>query len=104
MTSLRDYASVHQHWGNIVIHIISVPLFMASVLIGVLRLLSGDLVAVSASIAVAVMAIALQGIGHQLEMNSPPPFTGPLDSIKRIFAEQFCRFWLFLVMKFQGLL
>jgi len=104
MTDLRDYASVHQHWGNIVIHIISVPFFMASVLIGVLRLLSGDLVAVAASIVIAVMAIALQGIGHQLEANSPPPFAGPLDFLKRIFNEQFCRFWLFLVMKFQGLL
>jgi uncharacterized membrane protein YGL010W len=104
MNSLREYASVHQHWGNIAIHIISVPFFMAAVLIGLLRLASGNWMGVVISIVIAGMAISLQGIGHQLETRSPPPFDGPLDFIKRIFAEQFYRFWIFLVMKIQGLL
>ena len=104
MNNLRDYARVHQHWGNILIHVVSVPFFMAGVLIGLLKLLSGDWLAVLASKVVVGMAFALQGIGHQLEGSPPPPFTGPADFLKRVFAEQFYRFWLFLVMKFQGLL
>jgi hypothetical protein len=101
--TIKDYAGVHQHWGNILIHVLSVPFFMAGTLIGSLKLLSGDWLGVTASIIVAVMAFALQGIGHKLEENAPLPFKGPLDMIRRIFAEQFYRFWIFLVMKLQGL-
>ena len=104
MNKIRQYASNHQHWGNILIHIISVPFFMAAVLIGMLRLASGDWMGVLASVLIAGMAISLQGIGHQLETRSPPPFAGPLDFFSRVFAEQFYRFWIFLVMKIQGLL
>jgi hypothetical protein len=101
--TIKEYASVHQHWGNILIHVLSAPFFMAGTLIGSLKFLSGDWLGVIASIIVVVMAFALQGIGHKLEENAPLPFKGPLDMIRRIFAEQFYRFWIFLVMKIQGL-
>lgn len=101
--NIKDYASVHQHWGNILMHVLSAPFFMAGTLIGTLKLLSGDWLGVVASFIVVVMAFALQGIGHKLEENPAPPFVGPLDMIRRIFAEQFYRFWVFLVMKLQGL-
>jgi len=56
-----------------------------------------------ASVVIATMAFALQGVGHGLEENKPKPFSGLFDMIKRIFAEQFYRFWIFLVLKIQGL-
>jgi len=103
MNTLKDYARVHKHWGNILLHVISVPFFMAGTLIGILRCLSGDWLGTAASIAIVIMAFALQGIGHGLEEKSPEPFRGPLDMARRIFAEQFYRFWIFLVLKLQGL-
>lgn len=103
MDSIKQYASVHQHWANILLHILSVPFFMAGMLIGTLKLLSGDWGGVLASSVIVIMAFALQGVGHGLEENKPKPFSGLLDMIRRIFAEQFYRFWIFLVLKIQGL-
>lgn len=103
MSSIKEYASLHTHWGNIFLHIISVPFFMAGVLIGLLKLLSSDWIGAAASAVIVIMAFALQGIGHGLEEKSPKPFKGPLDMARRIFAEQFYRFWIFLVLKLQGL-
>jgi uncharacterized membrane protein YGL010W len=77
--NIKEYANLHQHWGNILMHVLSVPFFMAGTLIGILKLLSGDWLGVIASIIVVVMAFALQGIGHKLKEKQPPPFEGPLE-------------------------
>ena len=103
MTTLNEYALVHRHWVNIFLHILSVPFFVAGTLIGLLKLLSGNWVGAAASLSIVIMAFALQDIGHGLEENKPAPFLGPADMAGRIFAEQFYRFWIFLVLKIQGL-
>jgi hypothetical protein len=50
---------------------------------------------------VALLCIAvsllLQRYGHSLERNQPPPFSGSRDVLRRLYAEQFCNFWRFLV-------
>ena len=91
----RETSPVHTHRVNLVIHVFAVPLFV----VGHLLLLA--VVAFSWWLAVVgllciVASLILQGFGHSLEAKQVPPFTGPRDFIRRLYAEQFCNFWRLL--------
>jgi hypothetical protein len=81
------YADAHQSRGNLIVHLLSVPVFMAGTLLLLSSPWSGVWVAPAGLLAMAV-AMAIQGRGHRQEANPPPPFRGPLDVLLRIFAEQ----------------
>ena len=49
-----------------------------------------------AAILSIVVSLAAQKVGHSLERDQVPPFTGAGDFLRRIYAEQFCNFWRFL--------
>jgi len=91
----RETPPVHKSAGNLIIHLFAVPLFV----LGHVLALTGVLMAwwlVIAGILCIIISIAIQGVGHSLEQQQVPPFTGPRDFLRRLYAEQFCNFWRFL--------
>ncbi len=92
-----DYAAKHQNRLNLLLHIVTVPLFQ----IGTLIFLSGLLTRSGAVAAVGVIcmagALAVQGRGHKLEPEMPTPFDGPADFLSRFFAEQWVTFPRFVL-------
>ena len=92
----KETPPVHKDPTNLLIHLVAVPLFV----VGNVLLVAGIVVNVwllIAAILCIVVSLALQKYGHSLEGNSVPPFTGPRDFIRRLYAEQFCNFWRFLL-------
>jgi hypothetical protein len=85
------YTNNHQERHNLLIHIVTVPIFwLGSVLLisGLFASLWGSLLGLLSMIA----AVAAQGRGHRKEANAPEPFLGPLDVVTRIVAEQWITF------------
>ena len=92
----RETPPVHKNAANLLIHLFAVPLFV----VGNVLLVAGvvfDLWLPIAAILCIVVSLALQKFGHSLERNQPPPFAGSRDFLRRIYAEQFCNFWRFLL-------
>jgi hypothetical protein len=91
----RETPPVHKNSGNLIIHLIAVPLFVS----GHVLMLSGVLVVwwlALVGLLCIVISIAVQGFGHSLERQQVHPFTGPWDFLRRLYAEQFYNFWRFL--------
>lgn len=86
------YATYHQHRGNLLLHIVAIPLFLAGFLIllaGLLRL--APLPALS-GLAAIIVSVVLQGRGHKMEPVAPVPFSSPFNGVARIFLEQWINF------------
>jgi hypothetical protein len=86
-----NYPRSHRDRRNLLVHIFTVPIFMAGTVLlcaspwrGVLSALTG--------LAAMIFAMAAQGRAHRLEENGPEPFLGPLDVVGRIFVEQWFTF------------
>jgi hypothetical protein len=94
-----DYTKFHVDRINLAIHLVFVPVFAAAFALSILALAQGNLAASGRLIAVALLAFAFQAVGHKREPVPPEPFTGPVNFLQRIFAEQYLKFWRFL---FQG--
>jgi hypothetical protein len=92
---LSIYPTAHRHRGNLLTHILTVPLFMSGTVIFTLGWMWPWLFAIGPAVMVGVMA--LQGRGHKQEAEPPAPFLGPLDVIARIFAEQWITFPRFVL-------
>jgi hypothetical protein len=91
------YAEFHQSPGNLLIHLVAVPIFLLANVLCVAALFSGEwLSAGTAALAMAGSMIA-QVRGHRLERTPPEPFTGPLNAVARIFAEQWLTFPRFVL-------
>ena len=92
-----DYAAKHRNRLNLLLHIVSVPLFQ----IGTLILLSAVITVSAAAAAVGVVcmagALAAQGRGHKLERETPTPFDGAADFVSRFVAEQWVTFPRFVL-------
>jgi hypothetical protein len=71
--------------------------FALAFALSVIFLAQGRLVASGWSLAVALFSFALQAVGHKREIVPPEPFTGPVNFVQRIVAEQYFKFWRFLV-------
>ncbi|WP_394843117.1 terminase [Pendulispora brunnea] len=97
----NNYRNVHHSRKNLLIHLLTVPVFMAgtvSVGAGIALAVMGKASALGAVGAIAggllamILAIGVQGVGHKTEEQAPEPFAGPKDVILRIFAEQWITF------------
>ena len=77
-------------------HLFAVPLFVAGHLLLVAGIFSDGWLFVAA-LGCVVVSLVLQKYGHSLEQDQPPPFAGPRDFVRRLYAEQFCNFWRFLL-------
>jgi hypothetical protein len=84
------YTRVHHHRANLLLHILTVPLFMAGTVALALAWHWHWLAA--AGPAAILAAMAAQGRGHAHEAERPAPFAGPLDVVRRIFVEQWVTF------------
>lgn len=87
----RHYGSAHANRRNLLVHAVTVPLFMAGTVALPLSVVFGPLVAASGVFAM-VFAVALQGRGHRRETEAPAPFRSPFDAILRLFVEQWLTF------------
>src|SRR5436190_190602 len=85
------YPDNHTTRANLLIHILTVPLFIGGTLTLLMSPMYGVRSAVSGLVAM-VVAVALQGRGHKREAVVPVPFLGPLDFVSRFFCEQFINF------------
>ncbi|NUP08889.1 MAG: DUF962 domain-containing protein [Polyangiaceae bacterium] len=93
---LTLYPDNHSDRRNLILHVLTVPLFWAGTVAMVTAAFSAWWLA-PVGLFLAVLAIALQGRGHKLESNAPVPFRGPLDVVARIFVEQWITFPRFLL-------
>ena len=93
---LSLYASGHRDRRNLLLHAVTVPLFMA----GTVALLSAAVlspwVAAGGAVAMAI-AIAAQGRGHRREGTAPVPFRHPFDALARLVVEQWVTFPRFVL-------
>lgn len=86
------YAANHQARVNILIHLLTVPLFWLGVPFGLFSLFQLHPWGIAVGLGLVLLAFFAQGIGHRCEHNDPVPFDGPGDFFSRIFAEQFISF------------
>jgi hypothetical protein len=91
---LSNYPAAHTKRSNLVVHLLTVPVFMAGTLALALAWWSPWLLLGVAAMGLVMM---LQGRGHSHEPSPPAPFRGPLDVIARIFAEQWITFPRFVL-------
>lgn len=92
-----DYPAKHRHRANLLLHIVSVPLFQIGTVLLVYAVIRGS--GAAAALAAACMAAALvaQGRGHRLERERPTPFDGPADFVSRFVVEQWVTFPRFVL-------
>jgi hypothetical protein len=99
---LELYPNNHRDRRNLVIHILTVPLF----LLGMVTLVAAPVAALLVDprgwlLALGglgpLAAVILQGRGHAREHEAPVPFAGTDDVIWRIMAEQWVTFPRFVV-------
>lgn len=93
----QHYATGHRDRGNLLLHIVTAPIFVA----GLISLITGLALrtwplAIGGLVALLAVMI-LQGRGHRREASPPIAFLGPLDVLARIFAEQLVTFPRFVL-------
>jgi uncharacterized membrane protein YGL010W len=94
----RGYSCNHRNPGNLLIHIVAVPMFIAGILAAVTLVLQAQWIGALLALVLAVVTFALQGIGHRREKIAPEPFSGAGDFVARVLAEQFITFPRFVLM------
>ncbi len=97
----NGYPRVHADRRNLLIHAMTVPVFMGGTILAITGPLWaagwGAVVAVAAGIFAMIVAVGLQGKGHRGEANAPEPFRGAGDVVMRIFVEQWVTFPRFVL-------
>lgn len=94
---LSLYPGGHHDRRNLVLHALTVPLFMAGTLILVASVaLASPGTALGGALALP-LALGLQGRGHRRERTPPVPFRGPLDAAARLVIEQWVTFPRFVL-------
>jgi hypothetical protein len=92
-----DYPAKHRDRGNLLLHIVAVPLFQLATLSLIYAFLGGGpSVALGALVAMG-LAVMLQGRGHRREGETPTPFDGAGDFVTRFAAEQWVTFPRFVL-------
>jgi hypothetical protein len=93
----RLYDDGHRDRRNLLIHVLTQPLFVAGLAAAIAGPLTGRWWLLAAGPALMLVAIAAQGRGHRGEAVAPVPFRGPLDVIRRLVAEQLITFPRFVL-------
>lgn len=87
-----DYPQIHSTRVNFIVHLITVPVFMA----GTVALFWGLCVASISLFVLGVLAmmvaLAAQGWGHKQEPQAPAPFTSKANALGRLLLEQWVTF------------
>lgn len=85
------YAANHADRSNLLLHLVTVPVFIAGLAAVVTSPLSG-LGGLGAGLGAMAVALIAQGRGHRGEATAPVPFTGPGDFVSRFLVEQLISF------------
>ena len=93
----EGYPRYHQSRLNLLLHIVLVPVFVASNIALLVALIQRSWLIVIVAAAVMGLSIAVQGRGHRREPVPPEPFTGPGNAVARIFLEQWVTFPRFVL-------
>lgn len=93
----KDYGSFHQNKTNLLIHIVTVPLFMSGTLALVAAVLELSVLLLALSIFCMAISLAMEGRGHKMEPVAPIPFTSPFNAVSRLFLEQWITFPRFVL-------
>jgi phage terminase small subunit len=92
-----DYVAKHRDRGNLLIHIVAVPLFQLATLVLIGALLGQSLRLAIAAVVAMAAALVLQGRGHGREVETPTPFDGVADFVSRFVVEQWVTFPRFVI-------
>jgi 2-hydroxy-palmitic acid dioxygenase Mpo1-like len=92
-----DYAAKHRNRLNLLLHIVTVPLFQIGTLLLLCALFTFAGAAAAVGLVCMVGALAAQGRGHKMEPETPVPFDGAADFLSRFFAEQWVTFPRFVL-------
>jgi phage terminase small subunit len=92
-----DYVAKHRDRGNLLIHIVAVPLFQLATLALIGALLGRSATAAVIAVGAMVLALVLQGRGHRREAEAPTPFAGAADFASRFVVEQWVTFPRFVL-------
>jgi len=91
------YVNYHLSRVNLLIHIIAVPLFILGAVSSLLALVNFNFGILIISILLMAVSIGVQGFGHAKEKLPAVPFSGPLNTLTRIFLEQLFTFPKFVI-------
>ncbi len=91
------YPRGHCDRTNLLIHILTVPLFVAGVVAILCSAFAGLVWLPVAGFTGMLLAIIAQGRGHKREKVAPVPFDGPFDVARRLLSEQLFTFPRFVV-------
>lgn len=94
---LALYPRNHADRRNLLLHALSVPVFMAGTLAALVGLATFELTLVLVGLLALPLAMAAQGRGHRREAEPPVPFRGPGDVVARILVEQWITFPRFVL-------
>lgn len=92
----RHYPEFHGRRANLVLHVVTVPLFQWGTLLALFGWAWGWVTPVVGLSAMA-LAVVAQGRGHAMEKNPPVPFASKGEAVARIFLEQWVNFPRFVV-------
>jgi hypothetical protein len=90
------YPAGHRDRRNLALHVATAPLFLGGTCALVLSPALG-LGPALGGLGAMLVALIAQGRGHKLEEARPAPFLGPLDAVRRFFAEQWVTFPRYLL-------
>lgn len=93
-----NYPDVHADRLNVLLHVLTVPVFMAGTIAVVAApFVSGWLA--PAGLAAMAAAMGVQGRGHAREAGRPVPFDGAADLLARMFVENWVTFPRYFLTK-----
>ena len=88
----KDYHTFHQSKTNLIIHIVTMPIFVLALLCVIYFAVQLQWMASAISFIVMLIAFGAQGYGHSLEANPSIPFANAKQAVQRIFLEQVINF------------
>ena len=94
---MKPYSHVHAHRTNLLIHSVAVPLFILAHVGLVVAIAYRKPLPALACVGVAVTSLGAQRKGHDLEVQSPEPFSSGWNFATRLYTEQFYTFPKFVL-------
>ena len=92
-----NYRAAHRTRGNLLIHVVAVPLFILGNVVLVVALARGAWLVAGLAVLLMAASLGAQGRGHRREPMQPEPFSGLLNALARLLAEQWITFPRFVV-------
>ena len=92
-----DYSAKHRNRGNLLLHIVVVPLFQLGTLALIYGAVAGGVGVAVLGMVAMVVSIVVQGRGHGREREAPTPFSGAADVVTRLLVEQWVTFPRFVL-------